>query len=108
MFPDMPQFIRLKTGFDVRIAKPQYLTSDCSPEIFRETYSTAGGLLMTGFEFLEEREGRGTSYETNPDSIVVEMTPESVVVDKKETPKKNKGRWKDVISGFFSDREDDV
>lgn len=113
MFQDMPQFIRLKTGYDVRIAKPQYLTSDCVPEVFKETYSTAIGLIMNGFEYLEEKENRDplfASTHTSKESIVVEMTPESApkVEETVNKPVKNKGRWKDVISGFFSDREDDV
>lgn len=115
MFSDMPQFIRLKTGFDVRIAKPQYLTSDCSPDIFREAYSTAVGLIMTGFEYLEEKEKRQGSTTYAEDKVVVEMSGESTPSNQKEKGEKTKepkgakrNGWKDVISGFFSDREDEV
>ncbi|MDR1054838.1 MAG: cell division protein FtsA [Prevotellaceae bacterium] len=107
MFSDMPQFIRLKTGFDVRIAKPQYLTPECSPDIFRETYSTAVGLIMTGFEYIEEDEIRYIEYK-DTESVVVEMDPNPNLDHTAEVRSPKPRSLKDIISSFFTDREDGV
>jgi len=53
LMKDLPQFIKFKTGMDVRIGKPLYLTGDSELETKRSSYSTVVGLLMKGFEYEE-------------------------------------------------------
>ncbi len=53
MMKDLPQFVKFKTGMDVRIGKPIYLTGDSNLDTKRCGYSTVIGLLMRGFEYEE-------------------------------------------------------
>jgi cell division protein FtsA len=46
----LPQFIKYKTGYDARIARPRGIEFDDCDEVNSVTYSCAVGLLMQGFE----------------------------------------------------------
>ena len=50
---DLPAFIKLKTGMDVRLGKPEYTTSDSAKEILQPKFSTAVGLIMCGADYLQ-------------------------------------------------------
>jgi len=68
----LPQFIKLKTGMDVRIGKPEYTTTDSAKDINQPKYSTAAGLVMCGFDFLEGnvQKGEVKIATPNPEPIV--------------------------------------
>ena len=51
MMNHLSQFVKYKTGLDVRMGKPLYLTTDSGAELLRPTFSTAVGLIMRGFEY---------------------------------------------------------
>lgn len=67
----LPQFIKLKTAMDVRIGKPEYTTTDSPKELNLPKFSTAAGLVMCGFDYLEGKKLNNISIkepvvETNP------------------------------------------
>jgi cell division protein FtsA len=49
------EFIKLKTGMDVRIGLPDYISSNSAKEIIQAKYSTAVGLIMCGFDYQENK-----------------------------------------------------
>jgi cell division protein FtsA len=54
MLKHLPQLVKFKTGFDVRIGYPnEHLAADTSEEINVPTFSTAIGLILKGFEQVE-------------------------------------------------------
>ncbi|MDR1593866.1 MAG: cell division protein FtsA [Prevotellaceae bacterium] len=48
------EFVKLKTGMDVRIGRPGYISESSPKEIIHPKYSTAVGLLMCGFDSREK------------------------------------------------------
>lgn len=52
---DMQEFMKLKTGMDVHLGKPEYTTSDSAQDIRQPKYSTAVGLIMCGADYLNEK-----------------------------------------------------
>ncbi|HNR27306.1 MAG TPA: cell division protein FtsA [Bacteroidales bacterium] len=57
---NLPQFIKFKTGYDARVARPHGIITEGCEEVNQVTYSCAAGLLMYGFEnqghFPEEKQ----------------------------------------------------
>lgn len=107
----LPQYIKYKTGFDTRIARPAYIDSTSCREVNNVGYSCAVGLLMKGFEYLTEGAALADSIERrNP---VLESVPEPT----EKSPKIRYGRFRksnktkgiaslfDNINGFFSDTD---
>ena len=47
----LPQYVKFKTGYDARIAKPAYVDESACPEVHRAACSCAVGLLLKGFEY---------------------------------------------------------
>ncbi len=72
MMQHLTEFVRNKTGMDVRIAKPLNLTDDSLKDVRRPSYSTAVGLLLKGIE-----------YETKP---AVKPVLEPVLMEELELP----------------------
>lgn len=55
MLKHLPQLMKFKTAMDVRIGLPnEHLAGSSRNEINQPMYATAVGLIMRGFEFLEE------------------------------------------------------
>jgi cell division protein FtsA len=50
---NLRELVKLKTGMDVRIGKPCYISEDSPKEIIHPKYSTAAGLIMCGFDSLD-------------------------------------------------------
>ncbi|MDR3245201.1 MAG: cell division protein FtsA [Prevotellaceae bacterium] len=66
------EFLRQKTNMDVKIGKPDYISNDSPEEIVQPKYSTAVGLIMCGFDYL--------------DSLIVEKQDEKNHQDDEEDP----------------------
>jgi len=45
------QYVKFKTGYEARIAKPSSLVDGSCPEVYRPAYSCAVGLLLKGIEY---------------------------------------------------------
>jgi cell division protein FtsA len=106
------EFVKLKTGMDVRIGKPDYISSNSPKEIIHPKYSTVVGLIMCGFESLENKTTERTRVVVVPEPII----PEPVIPDRiKEgatTPRKSgtsviKEKF-NKIKEMFSETEDEV
>jgi cell division protein FtsA len=55
MLKNLPQLIKFKTGMDVRIGYPsEHLAANVSNEINQPMFSTAIGLVLKGFEYLDK------------------------------------------------------
>ncbi|MDR0385353.1 MAG: cell division protein FtsA [Prevotellaceae bacterium] len=65
------EFVKLKTGMDVKIGKPVYVSDSSPREIIHPKYSTAVGLIMCGLESREKQKENNiigdTSEEVLPD-----------------------------------------
>ncbi|MDR2286396.1 MAG: cell division protein FtsA [Prevotellaceae bacterium] len=51
---NLREFVKLKTGMDVRIGKPMYVSESSPKDIVHPKYSTAVGLVMYGFDIREK------------------------------------------------------
>jgi cell division protein FtsA len=92
MMKDLPQFVKFKTGMDIRIGKPIYLTGDSNLDTKRCSYSTIIGLLMRGFEYAEVPDLQTASSQLI-EPIVVKTEPTSKwrnIRKEKETKKEAK------------------
>jgi cell division protein FtsA len=55
MLKNLPQLIKFKTGMDVRIGYPsEHLAANVSNEINQPMFSTAIGLVLKGFEYMDK------------------------------------------------------
>ncbi|MDR0660107.1 MAG: cell division protein FtsA [Prevotellaceae bacterium] len=87
----LSQFVKYKTGLDVRIGRPLYLTTDSGQELQRPTFSTAIGLIMKGFEYDKQEEKNNKVKEeesANARKVEMDVTEEFVEKGKKEKKRK--------------------
>jgi cell division protein FtsA len=75
----LPEFMKFKTGMDVRRGKPLFLTDDSGEAVKHCSFSTAVGLLMKGFEYEEAGE------------VMSEVLREPVLVVEEQPQQKNTG-----------------
>lgn len=79
LLKNLKQFIAFKTGLDIRIGSPnKLLISDLDDDLNKTKYATAIGLLIGGFELMNETEKRTTFEE------FVLNKEEEVIAEKKE------------------------
>ncbi len=115
----LPEYMKYKTGLDVRRGKPLFITTDTSEDVNRCSFSTAVGLLMKGFDYEEEAEQNAHRLDVKQAAVQVvrpeeknpELEPVTVApgvkaadatppVKRVKEPKATKGRQ---IGGFFAD-----
>ncbi len=76
----LPQLVKFKTGYDVRIGYPnEHLGGDLEEEINQPMYATSVGLVLKGMEYIkneELREEKIHEKETRRDEIQKEETEE--------------------------------
>ncbi|MDR2585433.1 MAG: cell division protein FtsA [Prevotellaceae bacterium] len=53
---NLTHYVKYKTGYEARVAKPENFTQDSCPEIVHPAYSCAVGLLMQGIEHQETKQ----------------------------------------------------
>jgi cell division protein FtsA len=63
------EFVKLKTGMDIRIGRPGYISESSPKEIMHPKYSTAVGLIMCGFDIQEKYSTHGEIREKIPEII---------------------------------------
>ena len=121
LMKDLPQFVKFKTGMDVRIGKPLYLTGDSNLDTKRCSYSTVIGLLMKGFEYEEIPELR-TSFSDFMEPEIEKQEEKRGRVTRKvkkennpeeESKSSGKNKWNigglfDNIPSFFDTTDDNV
>lgn len=70
----LPQLVKFKTGFDVRVGFPnEHFSGTVNPEVNRPMFSTSIGLILKGYNIAEEEE-----YE-EPKPIVEEKLVQEIV-----------------------------
>ena len=102
----LPQFIKLKTGMDVRIGKPEYVASNSAKDIAQPKYSTAVGLIMCGFDCDESHD-----YTTKINKIKRKKTKEDKIAETSNKDKDKDNKFKTLIDsffGFFEENEEKV
>jgi len=79
----LPQLVRFKTGYDVRVGYPnEHLAAEGLEEVNQPMYSTSIGLLLKGHESMQKvREGK------------MEVKIEAPVSDNKEQPTKSRPKF---------------
>ena len=79
----LPQLVRFKTGYDVRVGYPnEHLSAEGLEEVNQPMYSTSIGLLLKGHESMQKvREGK------------MEVKIEAPVSDTKEQPTKSRPKF---------------
>ncbi|MDR1887363.1 MAG: cell division protein FtsA [Prevotellaceae bacterium] len=80
---NLREFVKLKTGMDVRIGKPEYVSNNSSDDIFHPKYATAAGLIMCGFDSREEAEENRNTNKT-PSAATTAKTSETAGNDDKK------------------------
>jgi cell division protein FtsA len=74
------EFVKLKTGMDVRIGKPMYISESSPKDIVHPKYSTAVGLVMCGFDIREKYAKLAETKDT--DTVIAEpVIIDPVIID---------------------------
>lgn len=109
----LPQFIKLKTGMDIRIGKPEYIASNSAKDILQPKFSTAAGLIMCGFDFMEGKGHEHLAASANMVSVDNQKDVAPVVTEVTATPQstatdttKKRSIMQHVL-GFFEESRDD-
>lgn len=100
---NLPQLVKFKTGFDVRIGYPvEHLSSDSPEEINLPHFSTAIGLVLKGFEQVESLSNQDKEAdEPVQEPKAVKITTIEQLEEKKQNIKKSK--LFDFVKTKFSD-----
>ncbi len=104
----LPEFVKYKTGLEVRCGKPLFLTADSNTETNHCTYATAVGILMKGFEH-EEKMEHEVVLELEPVTVEAPKPPEEPTAPKVKSRKEpkasksSKGGLGGFIKGLFDD-----
>jgi cell division protein FtsA len=99
---NLPQLVKFKTGFDVRIGYPvEHLSSDSPEEINQPHFSTAIGLVLKGFEQVEGLSKQDKDVEPAEEPKAVKITTIEQLEEKKQDMKKSK--LFDFVKTKFSD-----
>ena len=87
MLRHLKELFRFRTGMDVRIGYPgRYLTGE-SETVNEPCYATGVGLLLKGFDFIDEHPGvmTGVKYVNHIPENIVKVTPEPTPEPETET-----------------------
>lgn len=91
MMVHLSQFVKFKTGLDVRIGKPLHLTIESGSELARPAYSTAIGLVMKGFEHTQEGKRLQKNEESEKREVELAVSVEDFIETEKSTAEGKKG-----------------
>jgi cell division protein FtsA len=67
------ELVKLKTGMEVRIGKPIYVSEDSPKDIIHPKYSTAVGLIMCGFDSHDKRNKLAIKHQSDSEDIKVNV-----------------------------------
>ncbi len=93
MLKHLPQLVKFKTGYDVRIGLPnQRLFGELAQEINQPMYATAAGLILEGFKMEEKKQ----EPRTNVSLTEKKQEEENEAEDREMTsvPRQGKSSWK--------------
>lgn len=116
LMTNLSEFIKLKTGLDVRIGRPEYVAANSAKDILHPKYATAVGLIMCGFDYLEGRKDEDihniNGVLTKKEPIVEEekkqeKDEETIITASNEKMKKNNILEK-VLKFFEETKKDEV
>lgn len=99
----LPQLVKFRTGFDVRIGLPNlHLAGEIDESINQPMFSTSIGLVLKGFEYLKNNHVP-TQYH---DEEVFESTEEDVDLNESSEPRKNLfEKFKSTLNEIFAEND---
>ncbi|MDR1583406.1 MAG: cell division protein FtsA [Prevotellaceae bacterium] len=95
---NLRELVKLKTGMDVRIGRPAYVSETSAKEIIHPKYSTAVGLIMCGFDSRKNEKDKTTVFKIN---IKNEEHSETVVTNEENNNSNNNIKPKQSIKDMF-------
>lgn len=99
----LPQFIKYKTGYDARIARPRGIEFDGCDEVNSVTYSCAVGLMMQGFEpEYDSEEEQQVDFETIFAGVETKAPAKQNKTEKAPKVKKEKTESSGGIGNIFT------
>ena len=100
MLRHLPQLVKFRTGLDVRVGLPcEHLSGDLDQEVNQAMYSTSVGLVLKGYEFMEQKAAEEVMpHEEEPETGKPEEAPKS-------GGKKLLIRWKDALNDIFEEKD---
>lgn len=110
----LPQLVKFKTGMDVRIGFPnEHLSLESSEELNHPMYATSIGLLLKGFEYLENNLTRGkdsvsTSQQAQQTLAAKALTDETDTVSAEKNEQKSRTRMFEAVKDFITNIFDET
>lgn len=110
----LPQLVKFKTGMDVRIGFPnEHLSLESSEELNHPMYATSIGLLLKGFEYLENNLTRGkdsvsASHQTQQTLAAKALTDENDTVSAEKNEQKSRTRMFEAVKDFITNIFDET
>ncbi len=104
LLKDLPQLVKFITGMDVRLGYPsELLASESVDDVNNPMFSTSVGLILKGWEFLEQNKGAYQNNEENSEDSTEETE------DEEEQPEiQNRGfigRLKQAFNDIFEEND---
>jgi len=96
----LPQLVKFKTGMDVRIGFPnEHLTGEVSEDVNQPMYSTSIGLVLKGYEYLQNKYGIDSEKNAGEPKRKKETASEPVEGGKLFE------RWKKTLTEIFAEND---
>lgn len=112
LLKNLPQLIKFNMGHDVRLGSPSAVLCDSS-DIFSPQYSTAVGLVIKGFEYLDKlKETRSFNNQINDDKqndksdVSNSDNDNNSSTDKQKDSRKKEGFLKRFVKDIFDEPKD--
>lgn len=102
----LPQLIRFRSGLDVRVGLPnRYFSVGVNQEVNQPIYSTGVGLILKGYEYLNEQKGN----KSTENEVVKKVNDEIDEDEYEERPRRRKENFmksiKETIFDIFEDKD---
>lgn len=110
----LPQLVKFKTGMDVRIGFPnEHLSLESSEELNHPMYATSIGLLLKGFEYLENNLIKGKDSTAKPEvqpneEVVKDLAIEAGKASAEKNEQKSRTRMFEAVKDFITNIFDET
>lgn len=109
MLKNLPQLIKFKTGFDVKLSYPQkFVSIQNNIKINQPMFSTVIGLIIKGYEYQQILENQNFAINQNGTETKTSSKKEENSEDKKDKKGGFFKNFKESLSSFFDDGETDM
>jgi cell division protein FtsA len=109
LLKDLPQLVKFVTGMDVRLGYPnELLASESTAEVNNPMFSTSVGLVLKGFEFLEQNKSKIMNKRLKQDEESQEKEADLDEEEEIENKPEKKGiisRLKQTLNDIFEEND---